>query len=149
MKFMDPKGHPPLVFWQLIVWRWFATIAAYFLLSLIYSLISLAFQIPFSNSPAPPTMVTTTNAQAYGKASFVVYWILNFVGMIALGLASENMAMLLGQPFTALWLIFWVITNVSTAFYPLSLSSGFYTWGLAWPLYNSTSQACTLPRLSY
>lgn len=39
-----------------------------------------------------------------------VYWAINYVGMIALGLACENVAMVIGQPWTAMWLIFWVIT---------------------------------------
>lgn len=45
--------------------------------------------------------------------------------------------MFLGAPWTALWLIFWVITNVATAFYALELAPGFYGWGHAWPLHNS------------
>ena len=55
----------------------------------------------------------------------------NFTGMGALGLACENVAMVIGQPWTALWLIFWVITNVSTSFYALELSPGFYHWGVS------------------
>ena len=35
-----------------------------------------------------------------------MYWMLNWVGMIALGLACENVAMIVGQPWTAFWLIF-------------------------------------------
>jgi hypothetical protein len=46
-KYIIPQGHPPMHFYQLIVWRWFATLVAYFFLSLAYSLVSLAFQIPF------------------------------------------------------------------------------------------------------
>jgi len=30
-------------------------------------------------------------------------------GMIALGLACENVAMIVGQPWSALWLIFWYV----------------------------------------
>ena len=74
----QPNGHPPLKFWQLIVWRWLSTLASYLLLSLAYSLVSLAFQIPFSHDPAPHTVVAL-NANAYGRASFVVYWMVNFV----------------------------------------------------------------------
>lgn len=73
--------------------------------------------------------------------------------MIALGLACENVAMIVGQPWTGLWLIFWVITNVSTAFYDIELgmliltsckhinfantstAPGFYHFGYAWPLH--------------
>ena len=39
--------------------------------SLAYSLVSVAFQIPFSNPPAPHTEVAT-NANAFGRASFLV-----------------------------------------------------------------------------
>ena len=143
MKYLSPRGHPPLHFWQLIVWRWCATMTAYFLLSLSYSLVPLAFQIPLSN-PSASSIEPAFNANAYGHATFVVYWMLNFVGMAALGLACENVAMALGSPWTAMWLIFWVITNVSTAFYSLDLSPRFYFWGYAWPLHNSKWIFCSL-----
>ena len=112
------------------------------MLSFAYSLISLAFQINFSggNPIESETQVVYTgngynNADAYGKGTFPVYWMLNFFGMIALGLACENVAMIVGQPWTGLWLIFWVITNVSTAFYDVAIQPGFYRWGYAWPLH--------------
>ncbi|KAI4232651.1 MAG: hypothetical protein L6R40_007323 [Gallowayella cf. fulva] len=135
MKFLSPEGHPPMKFPSFIAWRWSATIAAYFFLSLSYSLISLAFQIPFAN-PSAPTTEVANNPEPYGKGTFVVYWMINYVGMIALGLACENVAMVIGQPWTAMWLIFWVITNVSTSFYSLDLAPKFYYWGYAWPLHN-------------
>ncbi|KAL8651967.1 MAG: hypothetical protein Q9210_002964 [Variospora velana] len=138
MKFVSSEGHPPLKFPVFIVWRWSATIVAYFFLSLSYSLISLAFQIPFANHSAETTAVAN-NPEPYGKGTFVVYWAINYVGMIALGLACENVAMVIGQPWTAMWLIFWVITNVSTSFYSLDLAPKFYYWGYAWPLHNSKS----------
>ncbi|KAI1388189.1 MNNG and nitrosoguanidine resistance protein [Hypoxylon trugodes] len=135
MKFIIPQGHPPLRFWQLIAWRLAATMTTYFFVSLIYSFVSLAFQIPFWPEPASP-IEPAFNATAYGRASFVVYWMVNFVGMNALGIACENVAMIVGQPWTALWLIFWVITNVSTGFYSLDLAPGFFKWGYAWPLHH-------------
>ncbi|MCJ1468924.1 hypothetical protein MMC07_007554 [Pseudocyphellaria aurata] len=135
MKLIIPAGHAPLKFWQFIVWRWGATMVAYGLLSLAYSLISLAFQAPFAN-PSVPGTVVAENPNAYGRGTFVVYWMINYVGMIALGLACENVAMIVGQPWTAMWLIFWVITNVATSFYSLQLSPRFYYWGYAWPLHN-------------
>ena len=141
MRYLAPRGHPALHFWQIIVWRWCSTIGAYFLLSLSYSLVPLAFQIPFSNPSAPATE-PALNANSYGHATFVIYWMLNFVGMAALGLACENVAMAIGMPWTALWLIFWVITNVATGFYSLDLSPHFYYWGYAWPLHNSKSAFC-------
>ncbi|KAF2103403.1 hypothetical protein NA57DRAFT_63943 [Rhizodiscina lignyota] len=139
-KYIKPEGHPPLHFWQLIVWRWIATIVAYFFHSLAYSFISLAFQINFGSNPVSsttePTIATAGNPGAYGNATFLVYWMLNFWGMIALGLACENMAMLVGMPWTGLWLIFWVITNVSTSFYDIDIEPGFYSWGYAFPLHQ-------------
>lgn len=137
-KFMSPEGHPPLHFRQLILWRWISAILIYFFLSLAYSFVSLAFQIPFNNPPAPHTEVAS-NPNAYHRGTFPVYWMINFVGMIALGLCCENVAMVVGQPWMALWLIFWVITNVSTGFYSLELAPRFFYWGYAWPLHNSKS----------
>ncbi|RHZ69239.1 hypothetical protein CDV55_100651 [Aspergillus turcosus] len=128
------KGnHAPLKTAQWLVWRLCSSIAAYFFLSLFYSFVSLAFQIPFSNSPAQDTL-PAVNANAYGHGSFVVFWMLNWVGMAALGLPCENMGMILGSPNSALFLIFWVITNVATGFYSLDLAPGFFAWGEAWPL---------------
>ncbi|MCJ1291198.1 hypothetical protein MMC34_002741 [Xylographa carneopallida] len=144
MQFITPgKGHPVMKFWQLILWRWLSTLAAYLLMSLAYSFISLAFQIPFSNPPGIETEVVN-NANTFGKATFVVYWMVNFIGMGALGLACENVAMVIGQPWTAMWLIFWVITNVSTSFYAIELSPHFYYWGYAWPLHSIVEASRTL-----
>ncbi|GES59933.1 MNNG and nitrosoguanidine resistance protein [Aspergillus terreus] len=133
--FLKPDGHPPLKVPQWLLWRLCSNIAAYFFLSLFYSLVSLAFQVPFSNDPAPDT-VPAANANAYGRGSFVVFWMLNWVGMTALGLPCENMAMILGFPWSSFFLIFWVITNVATGFYALDLTPGFFHWGYAWPLHR-------------
>ncbi|GAW15223.1 hypothetical protein ANO14919_046320 [Xylariales sp. No.14919] len=134
-KYIQPQGHPPLHFWHLIIWRWIATAVLYLFISLTYSLVPLAFGVPFWRGPGRATEAAA-NATAYGRGSFPVYWLVNFLGMLALGLACENAAMVLGQPWTALWLIFWVITNVSTAFYPLELAPAFFRWGHAWPLHH-------------
>ncbi|KAF2645600.1 hypothetical protein P280DRAFT_531841 [Massarina eburnea CBS 473.64] len=140
MQYINPNGHPPLKFYQLIVWRWCATISAYLFLSLAYSFVSFAFQINFTstNPVTSPTQVTDIafgNPPAYGHGTFPVYWMLNFWGMIALGLACENVAMVVGAPWMGMWLIFWVITNVSTSFYDVEIAPGFYHWGYAWPLH--------------
>ncbi|KAJ5701191.1 hypothetical protein N7488_008739 [Penicillium malachiteum] len=133
--FMKPDGHPPLKVPHWLIWRILSSITAYFFLSFFYSLVSLAFQIPFTNSPAPDT-ISANNANAYGRGSFVVFWMLNWVGMAALGFPCENMAMVLGFPWSSFFLIFWVITNVATGFYSLDLESPFFRWGYAWPLHR-------------
>ncbi|KAI9740783.1 MAG: hypothetical protein M1818_004748 [Claussenomyces sp. TS43310] len=143
LKFVQSPGHRPLHFHQLIIWRLLSTITAYFFLSFAYSLISLAFQMPFAAPQGSHTDLAQP-ATAYHHASFFVYWMLNFVGMIALGLACENVAMFIGQPWTALWLIFWVITNVSTSFYSIDLAPQFYYWGYAWPLHNIVEGSRTI-----
>ncbi|KAH7121306.1 hypothetical protein B0J11DRAFT_62820 [Dendryphion nanum] len=135
MKYLSPKGHPPLHFYQLIIWRYVATLGSYFILSCIYSLVSLTYLMPMSSPPGSHVQ-PEHNANAYGRGTFVVYWMVNWIGMTAFGLASENMAMLLGTPWTALWLIFWVISNVATGFYALPLASRFYRYGYAWPMRN-------------
>ncbi|KAG0134192.1 hypothetical protein HOY82DRAFT_231859 [Tuber indicum] len=130
--FIIPRDDiPPLSLPQWLVWRLTATLTTYFFLSLAYSLVPLSFQIPFSRSSLLPT--TPGGASNY---NFPIYWMLNWVGMSALGLASENMSMVLGPPWFALWLIFWAITNVATSFYPLVLAPGIYRFGYAWPLHN-------------
>ncbi|KAI0407916.1 hypothetical protein F4802DRAFT_493145 [Xylaria palmicola] len=134
-KYVHPQGHPPLQFWHLIAWRWLATLVLYFFVSLAYSLVPLAFGVPFSGPPGAAAEVAV-RATAYGRGSFLVYWMVNFLGMVALGVACENAAMVLGQPWAALWLVFWVVTNVATAFHALELAPGFFAWGRAWPLHH-------------
>ncbi|KAL4965293.1 SNG1 family protein [Aspergillus stella-maris] len=129
------KGPNPLKIPQWLIWRVCSSIIAYFFLSLFYSFVSLAFQIPFTNDPAPDT-VSAANPNAYGRGSFVVFWMLNWVGMAALGFPCENMAMVLGFPYSSLFLIFWVITNVSSGFYALDVAPEFFQWGRAWPLHR-------------
>jgi hypothetical protein len=141
MQYLNPKGHPPLKFYQLIIWRWCATISAYIFLSLAYSFVSLAFQINFGatnpiTSETQATDIAFGNPVSYGHGTFPVYWMLNFFGMVALGLACENVAMVVGAPWMGMWLIFWVITNVSTSFYDIEIAPGFYRWGYAWPLHS-------------
>lgn len=133
---MKPDGHPPLKIPHWLLWRVISNFVAYFFLSLFYSWVSLAFQIPFTN-PSVPDTTATNNPNAYGQGSFVVFWMLNWVGMAALGLPCENMAMILGFPWSSLFLIFWVITNVATGFYPIDLAPRFFRWGYAWPLHRS------------
>ena len=135
-QFMETDGHPPLKAPHWLVWRVLSSIVAYFFLSFFYSLVSLAFQIPFSNPSAAETL-SANDPNAYGHGSFFVFWMLNWVGMAALGLPCENMAMVLGFPWSSLFLIFWVITNVATGFYAIDLAPGFYGWGYAWPLHRS------------
>ena len=51
---------------------------------------------------------------------------IDFWGMVALGLACENMAIVVGVPWIDMWLIFWIITNVSTPFHDIDIKPRFY-----------------------
>ena len=138
-----PNRAPVLKFSHLVIWRWLSTIFAYLLLSLSYSLVSLAFRIPFNNPPGTAT-TASQNPNPFGAGTFLVYWMVNWVGMIALGMASENVGMVIGVPWVGLWLIFWVISNVATGFYALELAPAFYGWGYIWPLHSLVEAARTV-----
>jgi hypothetical protein len=92
----------------------------YFFLSLLYMVLSVMWQIKFG--------------KFYGSSGYVMYWMLSWIAMMAFGLAVENVNNVLGPPFTPVFFVFWVITNVATGFYPVEALSNFYLWGLAWPL---------------
>lgn len=92
----------------------------YFFLSLLYMTLSCMWQIRFD--------------KFFGSAGYVIYWMLSYVSMLAFGLVIENVNNVLGQPFTPVFFVFWVISNVATGFFPIELLSNFYLWGLAWPL---------------
>ncbi|KAG0646341.1 Nitrosoguanidine resistance [Hyphodiscus hymeniophilus] len=105
---------------QYYAFRMLVLPTVYFFLSLLYLLLSVVWQIRFD--------------KFYGASGYVIYWMLSWIGMMAFGLAVENVNNLLGPPFTPVFFVFWVISNVSTGFYPIELLSNFYLWGLAWPL---------------
>jgi uncharacterized protein DUF3533 len=130
------RDHPRLRPSHMITLRIIATMGSYLSLSFCFSLVSVLFHIPFTHHSASKT-TEAVNPNAYGKGSFFIVWMLNWVGMAALGLPSENMTMFLGMPWNALWLIFWVLSNVSTAFNALDLAPGFFRWGYVWPLHRS------------
>ncbi|KAI1351853.1 hypothetical protein F5Y01DRAFT_314351 [Xylaria sp. FL0043] len=94
-----------------------ATVVLYLFISLAYSLVCVTFGVPLWQ-PSGSAPEATTNATAHGAVSFIIFWQVNFLGMMALGLASENA----------------MITNISTAFYTIELAPAFFRWGRGWPL---------------
>ena len=134
-----PPIPPTIKLTHLLLWRYLSTITSYLLLSLTYSLVSLACAIPFHNPPPPSPLTTPSqNPNPYPShtRTWPTYWMLNFLGMTALGLACENVGHVIGTPWLGMWLVFWVITNVSTGFYSLELAPGFYGWGYVWALHS-------------
>jgi hypothetical protein len=92
----------------------------YFFLSLFYLCLSCVWEISFS--------------KFYGSSGYVLYWMLSWISMMAFGLCIENINNILGMPFTPVFFVFWVISNVTTGFYPTEMLSNFYKWGIVWPL---------------
>lgn len=109
-----------------MLYRYFATILTYLYLSLFFCLLSLAMQVDFT--------------KAFGKSGFLVYWMVNFITMTAIGLINEIMAMLsilVDPPLMGFWLLFWVVINITPTFAPLVLSSKFFRYGYGIPIHNA------------
>ncbi|VVT49125.1 uncharacterized protein SAPINGB_P002116 [Magnusiomyces paraingens] len=113
-------------FLQYMVYRPFINYVSVLFLSLAFSLVSLAFQGDFTVK--------------FGRAGFVVYWMINFLAMNALGGASENVGTIIFNVYPqaiGFWLIFWVCSNSSTSFAPLELLPEVYKVGKALPVHNA------------
>ncbi|KAF7319272.1 DUF3533 domain-containing protein [Mycena chlorophos] len=107
---------------SLVTLRLGTAFVAYFFVSLFYTLLSRAFQLPFSRH--------------FGSAGFPVFWMLNFIGMLACGLALEAMLTLLTIRFVPFFLILWIISNVAAAVFPIAALPHVYHYGYAFPVYN-------------
>ncbi|KIJ67894.1 hypothetical protein HYDPIDRAFT_126365 [Hydnomerulius pinastri MD-312] len=107
---------------SLIMMRLLWPVMLYFFISLMYSLLSLAFGVPFD--------------RVFGHAGFVIYWMMSWTGMAALGLALEAMITIMTVKFISLFLILWIIVNVSVAYYPIEILPAIFRYGFAMPFYN-------------
>ncbi|KAI5474766.1 response to drug-related protein [Pseudohyphozyma bogoriensis] len=118
---------PRLKLSHLIALRLLVPITGYLFISLSVALISVAFGVPFDNY--------------YTKGGFVIFWMMLWVTQVAMGLMMELALTLLGPQYTAFFLIFWVILNVSTAFLDLGDLANFYSYGFIMPAWNAVSAA--------
>lgn len=114
----------------LVLWRLGVSAFCYFWLSLAFTTLFPAFQIPLQ--------------AAYGHAGFVVLWVVNFLGLTALyvpriiwlgpeltapfcrGWMLENLLTFLTPKFFPFSLIAVVIMNITSSFTPLELTQEFY-----------------------
>ncbi|KAI0298606.1 hypothetical protein BC826DRAFT_998341 [Russula brevipes] len=111
-----------LTFKWLILIRIVNPIIVYFFVSCFYSLLSLAFQVPFN--------------RFYGSSGFVIYWMISWLAMCALGGAVESMITILTPRFIPFFLLLWIIVNVSVCVFSPVLLPGIYRYGYATPFYN-------------
>ncbi|KZT59417.1 hypothetical protein CALCODRAFT_421078, partial [Calocera cornea HHB12733] len=111
--------------------RMIAPLIFYLPLSLAFSMISLPFKLPFDGK--------------YTYAGgFFLYWFFCYLAMSALGLAIEAMITLLTPRFAFLFLVPWIIANVSVAQTPFELCAWFYRYGYGFPVYNLSEAVRTI-----
>ncbi|KAF8181216.1 hypothetical protein K438DRAFT_1976312 [Mycena galopus ATCC 62051] len=102
--------------------RLVTSFVAYFFVSLLYTLLSRAFQLPFDRQ--------------FGRTGFVIFWMLSWMGMLACGLALEAMVTLLTTQIVPYFPLLWIISNVSVSVFPLQVLPHIYRYGYAFPFYN-------------
>ncbi|KAF7350041.1 DUF3533 domain-containing protein [Mycena venus] len=115
---------------SLISVRLLSSVLAYFFISLFYTLLSRAFQLPFD--------------RRFGSAGLVIFWMLNWIGMLACGLALEAMITLLTVRFVPFFLIIWIISNVSVCIYPIPVLPHVFRYGYGFPFYNISRAVRTI-----
>lgn len=106
-------------------------LALYFPLSFSFAMISLPFHAPFG-------------AKYTYAGGFFLYFFYTYIGMAALGLATEAMVTLLTPRFMAFFLLPLIISNVAVATMPFDLQPWFYQYGHAFPVYNNAQAIRTI-----
>lgn len=96
-------------------------LALYFPLSLAFAMVSLPFHAPFG-------------AKYTYAGGFFLYFLYTYMGMAALGLATEAMVTILTPRFMAFFLIPLIICNVAVAGLPFDMLPTFYQYGHAFPI---------------
>lgn len=115
---------------SLIITRFISSFLVFFVVSAFFSLLSLAFQVDFSRH--------------YGHVGFFIFWMFNWLEMLATGLALETMITLLGSPYVPYFMLLWVIVNVSVCSYPIEMLPWIYRYGYGMPFYNVSHASRTL-----
>ncbi|CAH2355915.1 uncharacterized endoplasmic reticulum membrane protein [[Candida] railenensis] len=109
-----------------IVYRLLASQVNYLVLSLVYALVTIAFRVPVSH--------------VFGYSGFLVLWMFMFLFISACGGINENMVLLLFSygkvSYIPIWMVVFVIVNISPTFSALDLCPRFYEYGYALPMFN-------------
>ncbi|KAK6199950.1 putative multidrug/nitrosoguanidine resistance protein [Scheffersomyces amazonensis] len=112
---------------QYIIYRFIAAQINCLVLSLVYALITIAFQVPVNI--------------AFGHSGFMVLWMIMFLFISASGGINENVVSLIlafdKKVLLAPWMIFNIVINISTTFAPFVMMPGFFHYGYGLPMYNT------------
>ncbi|KAG9019318.1 hypothetical protein FRB90_004031, partial [Tulasnella sp. 427] len=111
--------------------RLIVPLVIYIPLSFSYAMVNLPFKITF-------------DAKYSYAGGFFLFWVFVYMGMAALGLATEAMITLLTPRFIAYFLIALIITNVSVASVPITLQPAFYRYGYGFPVFNLSQAVRTI-----
>ncbi|KAB5590542.1 Nitrosoguanidine resistance protein SNG1 [Ceratobasidium theobromae] len=103
----------------------------YIPLSLFFAMVSLPFHAPFG-------------AKYTYAGGFFIYFLYTYMGMAALGLATEAMVTILTPRFMAFFLLPLIIVNVSVTIMPFDLQPWFYKYGYGFPIFNNSQAVRTI-----
>lgn len=112
-----------LRFRSYVILRILTTVLAAIPLSLMLTLLNIPFDLPFGKT------------FPYG-GGFMVTWAATFQALSLFGLVLESVVTLITPRFIGVFLIFFIVTNVSVANLPPELSPSFYKYGYAMPFHN-------------
>ncbi|TEB28667.1 hypothetical protein FA13DRAFT_1666200 [Coprinellus micaceus] len=115
---------------SLIRLRFASSFAAFFFLSLFYS--------------ALVKILKLDTAKTYNRSGFLVLWMLNWIGMLAVGLALEVVLTLIGPCYLLFFSVLWAIVNFAVCINPIDGMSRFYQFGYAIPFYNMSQSVKTI-----
>ncbi|CCC69757.1 hypothetical protein NCAS_0D01760 [Naumovozyma castellii] len=111
---------------QVIYYRIIMLWCTMFIASLFFCTTSAIFQVDFT--------------RAFGKGGFVVYWMTTWLFMVACGGTNENavsLLFLMGPRFLGIWILSFIILNITPTFYPLILANPVYRYGYMMPVHNA------------
>jgi len=72
----------------------------------------------------------------FGDAGFVIFWMLNYANMLAVGLAVDSLVTILPLPLLPCFIFLWILSNVSVCAFPIEILPSIYRYGYAMPFYN-------------
>ncbi|KAF8189646.1 hypothetical protein BJ912DRAFT_925825 [Pholiota molesta] len=106
---------------SLVIVRLVSSLFGYFFLSFFYSLLNLAFKLNLT--------------RRYGSGGFMIFWMLNWVGMLSWP-GSRIHDYNSHTEIYSVFMILWIIANVSVCIFPIDILPGIYHYGYAAPFYN-------------